>query len=195
MAPRALKNSEKNLQREKIFKSAKELVLLHGLKKISIDDVIHAVGVGKATFYKYFSSKDELLLQLIREIYKEVSEQAKELIKGSTTGELRENLATFLVSIISDQEIVFFFKNHQELEEMIVSAQSSQIEDFRQMEYSAFENLIILAGLDPMRVKPDVVHNYIHSMYNLTIDNAMMKENLSETISVMLNGLLKYIFD
>ena len=194
MPPRALTEQEKDLQQQRICKSAKELVLLYGVKKVSVDDIIRAAGVGKATFYGYFASKEALLLQLVWDIYQGFVGQTREMILGSTPDTLRQNVAAFLHSLIRDREKVFFFQNHQELSDLIAAAPPSELRDFSQMEYRAFEGLIALAGLDTAAVKPDVVHNYVHSMYFSASDGSMMPAHLEETIDAMMNGLLSYLF-
>ena len=194
MSPRALTDQEKDLQRQKILRSAKELVLLYGVKRVSVDDMIKAAGVGKATFYGYFAGKEELLMQLVREIYQGFIGQATKMISGSPPAELRQNVAAFLRSILNDREKIFFFRNHDELEHLIAAAPPSELLDFSQMEYLAFEGLITLAGLDLSKVRPEVVHNYIHAMYFSLSDGSMMPEHLDETIDVMMNGLLSYLF-
>lgn len=43
----------------------KELFVKYGLAKTSIDDLVQACGIGKGTFYKFFSSKEELFYVII----------------------------------------------------------------------------------------------------------------------------------
>ena len=194
MSPRALTEQEKEFQKKKILTKARELVLIYGVKHVSIDEIINAAGVGKATFYGYFSSKEELMIQLVWGIYQEILVQAEIVIKSSSRDKLPQTIGEFLKSLIQEKDKVFFFSNHQDLEQLISNMQPLEIQDFNQMEYYAFERLITLAGLDVRRVKPDVVHNYIHAMYFSISDSCMMQEHMEETITVMTTGLLNYLF-
>ena len=154
MSPRALTDQEKEFQRQKILAKAKDLILNHGVKKVSVDDMIKAAGVGKATFYNHFAGKETLLMQLVWEIYQDFLTQAKRLIQDSSAEKLRQNVGAFLRSILHDREKVFFFINHRELEDLIASLKTEEIRDFNQLECQAFESLILLAGLDVDKVKP-----------------------------------------
>ncbi len=194
MSPRALTDQEKDLQKQKLFTKAQELVLAHGIKRVSVDDIVKAAGMGKAAFYSYFTSKEELLLQLVREIYQGLLAQAAQVIQSCPKERLPEAVGVFLQSLIRDVDKVFFFRNHEELTQLLAIMQPAEIEDFSAMEYHAFESLLMLAGLDTEKVKPDVVHNYIHAMYFSVSDGCMMREHMDETITAMTNGLLYYLF-
>jgi AcrR family transcriptional regulator len=50
---------------ERIKKSALELLIAHGVKQVSMDEVARKADVSKVTIYKYFQSKDELFRQVI----------------------------------------------------------------------------------------------------------------------------------
>ena len=50
----------------KIIKTAGEMFFRLGIRSVSIDDICHELGMSKKTFYVYFSSKDELIVQLLQ---------------------------------------------------------------------------------------------------------------------------------
>ena len=52
--------------RERILESAYELFSRHGLRAVGIDEVIDRASVAKATLYRHFASKDELVLEFLR---------------------------------------------------------------------------------------------------------------------------------
>lgn len=194
MSPRALTDQEKELQRQKLMTKARELVLDFGVKKVSIDDIVKAAGMAKGSFYHHFSGKEELLMQLVWEIYRDFVSQAARIIESGPAGELRHNVGALIRSIIHDRDKVFFFNNHQDLEDLIAAMNRDEMRSFNQLEYEAFSALITSAGLDIQKVKPAVVHNYIHAMYFASSDGCMISEHLEETVDAMLKGLLDYIF-
>jgi AcrR family transcriptional regulator len=51
--------------RERILGSAYELFSRRGIRAVGIDEVIERAGVAKATLYRHFSSKDELVLAFL----------------------------------------------------------------------------------------------------------------------------------
>lgn len=52
-------------QKKNIIKTAGELFFRLGIRSVSIDDICRELGMSKKTFYVYFSSKDELIEQLL----------------------------------------------------------------------------------------------------------------------------------
>lgn len=53
-------------KREYMMEVALKLFIEHGYEKISVDDIIKATNTSKGTFYHYFESKDEILLEIPR---------------------------------------------------------------------------------------------------------------------------------
>ena len=195
MSPRALTELEKTHQRKKIIAKARELVVAHGMRRVSVDDIAKAAGIAKGSFYNHFDSKESLMMQLIWDIYQNFVDQAKAVIAASPAADMRQNVAAFIRSILSEPDKVFFFNNHEELETLIAAVDSKELHDFKALEQQAFAGLIALAGKDVQKVKPGVVHNYLHAIYFAISDDTMTPEHLQESIDVMLEGLLVYIFE
>ena len=53
-------------ERTDIIKTAGELFFRLGIRSVTIDDICHELGMSKKTFYVYFSSKDELIEQMLQ---------------------------------------------------------------------------------------------------------------------------------
>ncbi|MCL4441652.1 MAG: TetR/AcrR family transcriptional regulator [Firmicutes bacterium] len=76
--------SEKEQIRQCLLTKGKELFIQYGLAKTSIDDLVQACGIGKGSFYKFYSSKEELFYVILN---------SQEEIRNRLIGEhLRENL-------------------------------------------------------------------------------------------------------
>ncbi|MBP1932092.1 TetR/AcrR family transcriptional regulator [Ammoniphilus resinae] len=58
--------TEKEQIRQCLLTKGKELFLQYGLAKTSIDDLVGACGIGKGSFYKFFSSKEELFYLVLK---------------------------------------------------------------------------------------------------------------------------------
>lgn len=194
MTPRALTDSEREAQRRRIFTKARELVIAHGVKKVSVDDIAKAAGVGKATFYSHYAGKEKLVLEIIWDIYSDFLTQAEAMIATLTPENARSTIARFIKYAVCKEENIFLLGGHHELEDMMLAMPEGEVQDFGRMEYSAYERLITMLGGDTSVVKPDVVHNCIHGIYFITRDELMMKDNLEETIDVMISGVVTYIF-
>jgi AcrR family transcriptional regulator len=59
--------SAEPIARERILASAYELFSTKGVRAVGIEEVIERAAVAKATLYRHFSSKDELVLAFLRQ--------------------------------------------------------------------------------------------------------------------------------
>ena len=64
----AMPAARRGQARDKILATAFRLFYAHGLRAAGIDTIIAESGVAKATFYKYFSAKDELILAYLEKV-------------------------------------------------------------------------------------------------------------------------------
>ncbi len=76
--------SEKEQIRQCLLTRGKELFIQYGLAKTSIDDLVQACGIAKGSFYKFFSSKEELFYVILN--------NQEEVTNRLIEGHLRENL-------------------------------------------------------------------------------------------------------
>ena len=87
-------------RRNEILESAQALFYSEGYEQTSIQDIIDTVGIAKGTFYYYFSSKSNLLDELIMQML----QQSKQLVEPLLTDDeltALEKVRRFF-SIISD---------------------------------------------------------------------------------------------
>ena len=53
-------STKEDVMQEQILKAAKHLFQVHGLAKVTMDDVAKAIGKGRSSLYYYYKSKDEI---------------------------------------------------------------------------------------------------------------------------------------
>ena len=56
-----LKTQFPDIMREKIMDTAKALFIKRGVRDVNIDEICHALGMSKKTFYQYYESKEDLV--------------------------------------------------------------------------------------------------------------------------------------
>lgn len=66
--PSAAARTPTGQAKEKILATAFRLFYAHGLRAAGIDTIIAESGVAKATFYKYFPAKDDLILAYLEKV-------------------------------------------------------------------------------------------------------------------------------
>ena len=65
MSPKLFSIAEKEQLKEKMFYSGLELLKEHGMTHMSVEKITAAAGIGKSTFYNFFMSKEDFVIQLI----------------------------------------------------------------------------------------------------------------------------------
>lgn len=69
--PRFSENEKKRIN-EKLLTEGERLFSTHGIKKVTIDDLVEAVGIAKASFYTFYESKEYLYLDIIQNIQQKI---------------------------------------------------------------------------------------------------------------------------
>lgn len=76
-------NKKSEINREKkrdgIILSAKELVIEKGYQKTNVEDITSRINIAKGSFYTYFKSKDQLIITILDEAYRAISEKNREV--------------------------------------------------------------------------------------------------------------------
>ena len=68
MAVAAARPGDASAARERILQTAFRLFYAHGVRGVGVDTVIAEAGVAKATLYKHFPRKDDLVLAYLDEV-------------------------------------------------------------------------------------------------------------------------------
>ena len=65
MSPKIFSIAEKEQLKEKMFLSGLELLKEYGMTHMSVEKIAASAGIGKSTFYNFFMSKEDFVIQLI----------------------------------------------------------------------------------------------------------------------------------
>ena len=65
MSPKIFSIAEKEQLKETMFYAGLELLKEHGMTHMSVEKITAAAGIGKSTFYNFFLTKEDFVLQLI----------------------------------------------------------------------------------------------------------------------------------
>ncbi len=75
-------------KKDALIQAAEKLFEYFGYKKTSISDITNEAGLGKGTFYYYFNSKEDILLEIVREQSDYIHQKITEAVEaGQNTKE------------------------------------------------------------------------------------------------------------
>lgn len=112
--------NKKDINKEIILKTAREIFSKYGYKKTTLDDIANAVRKGKSSLYYYFKSKEDLFQAVIMKEVESLSHELEIVINRNTdpVDKLRDyiltklgafrNLANFYHAIEMDMAAVGF---------------------------------------------------------------------------------------
>jgi len=82
--------------KERILQAAARIFGTFGYAKTNIEDIAHEAGIGKATIYHYFKSKEDVFLTIVRNEAHALEIRIDEALKK--TGSPQEKLKTFFLT-------------------------------------------------------------------------------------------------
>ena len=189
--PRALTEKERCSQCERLLEKGKEAVFIRGIRKVSVDDITKAAGMAKGLFYQHFESKEEYLLRLIWYVQDQLFSQAEQMILNKK--DLPADMRGFLIDLFNMPELMLLIKNYYDISELMNSMTDHEAQAIEQKEEYMFGKMLLLAGIDTQKVKPGVVHNYLHTLYMMRGCDMMIKKDVQETFDSMIDSLVFYI--
>ena len=115
-----------NDRKQHVIDKAHQLFIDKGFQATSIQDILDYSGISKGTFYNYFSSKNELLIAIFKNVFKKVEQGRNELLIGQDSSniqifmkqielQLKTNYAHKLIPLFEE----VYFTQDAELKEYI----------------------------------------------------------------------------
>lgn len=100
---------EKTGKRGDIMRAALELIAEHGFHGAPMAMIAEKAGVGAGTIYRYFASKDVLMVELFRDLADEISARLENDAKGGSVRETFLNLHQTLICYFTEHPLHFRF--------------------------------------------------------------------------------------
>jgi AcrR family transcriptional regulator len=182
--------SEDEITKEKIFSAGQERFLKEGFARVSVDELASDLAMSKKTFYKYFSSKEDLVRQIMERFMGNVRTSSERvLFSDKPAVEKLSEIITMIGMNASRLEPAFGrdIKKH-------IPHLWKHIEEFRRQRISDIFSQLIKQGIAEGTVRPDLnIRVFLMSVLG-TIERIMQPDVLiHEAFSV--NGALEEIMN
>ena len=89
--PRFSEQGKERIQ-QCLLDEGERLFTTYGLKKVTIDDIVKAVKIAKASFYRFYEGKEYLFLDIAQRKQKEIFERLENVLKESEAKTDRERV-------------------------------------------------------------------------------------------------------
>lgn len=195
--PKAFSEHEKEAIRTQMREKGKKLFEKHGLKKTSVDEVTEAVGISKGAFYLFYGSKEELFLEILEQIEKEI--QSSILAFTLTPkADARKNVSTMLKGFLSTWDDYPLLKDFSksDFDYLARKVPVKRIQQHVQSDTEFTDNFIKKIKREGIIVKvsPHIVSNLIKSLFFIGLHRQDLGEDAyEETINVMIDLVAGYV--
>ncbi|MGD6968120.1 TetR/AcrR family transcriptional regulator [Rossellomorea vietnamensis] len=93
-----------NKRKQHVITKAHGLFIEKGFQQTSIQDILDDSGISKGTFYNYFSSKNELLIELFKSIYSEIEKKRNDLLISQDPSNIEIFIKQIAIQMIENKE-------------------------------------------------------------------------------------------
>ena len=165
-----------------------------GLIHSSIDILCKEVGISKTSFYTFFPSKEELVLEALRYQQPRLLGYARHLMEDPSLG-WREGVRTFLESCVYGDKKGIAILSIEEEQEVYRCLSQENFQIFREDQTNLFSNLLGIFGLPADSLDPRLFGNLALSMMMVhkAIPNTMpflFPEAAEDMVNFQINALL-----
>ena len=188
-----LRKRKKFQARQTILTAAAQQFERQGFANTSIADIMQAAGLGVGTFYNYFSSKEEVLLTLAKNLREDVeAEISAASAVNQSAAEILGRCCLCTARLIDENRFILpLFISASEHSDKPEQISQSLSPGFREL----FEE-ITLRGQRLKEFRSDVPANIIsemiHSIYQTTAFSKLeisFQENIGLKIKILLDGI------
>ena len=180
--------------KQNLLLEGERLFTAYGLKKVTIDDIVKAAKIAKATFYKFFEGKEYLFLEIAQRKQKEIFEILEDVLTDSRDKPDGERVKKVFFSMAELMEKYPLLTNIDEetLEIIIRKVSPQRLEEYAMQGFDAVET-IEKHGIR-FRYDTQVISQLFHALYRAWIGLQEQPEKMREkVINIMLDGIIEQI--
>lgn len=190
MSPRIFSTTQREELRIKMLDAGFELIKQHGMTHASVEKITQAAGLGKSTFYNFFSSKEEFVTDIMEYQRDRVKRHFEQILNGRekmTAAEGKE----YLKLIVFSRNSIYQYLTAEDMEKL-KQASSLECTSPDDRLYDQREAEIMHGLFDHMEgVRPDLD---LHVVANLIKIMAMAKVNRDALHADALDRTLDHIY-
>lgn len=184
---------DKNEKRKQIAFSCKELLFQNGIKNITVSQIAAEAGIGKGTVYEYFSSKDEIVFEILNILIEDIQKWFEEFFDEQKFN-FEEKLRYFL-SFLFLPEYENNLKIYKEFLSIAITEASNEMKEHDKECVSSFEKFLgkmieDAIVLEKLNLTKDVIRiiRFFHLglVVRSSLDDLGVEEEIERFISFVL---------
>ena len=154
---------DKEEKRRNIALSCRELLLVHGIKNLTVSQIAQTAGVGKGTIYEYFSNKEDIVFEIIASFIAEHEQRLQQIAQMNIP--TKEKILSFYFLFFDDTETKQQLRTYREFLAISMTDPTEKMVAFSQecnQKFSAISQTIIQDAVDKGELRPEAVEIIKH---------------------------------
>lgn len=187
-------DAEKERIQSLLLTEGEKLFTSHGLKKVTIDDIVAAVHIAKATFYKFYEGKEYLFLDIAQKKQAEIFKRLSKVVETNSKKEpvIRVKEVFFSMSQMMLEYPILSIIDKDTTEIILRKVSQERLSQFLSQGVDAVD-ILISHGIH-FKVAPDIVSGLFNSLYQAFIGlKDESPDKTQQIINIMLDGILSQI--
>lgn len=187
--PKIVTSQERELIKEALYEKTVQLIKEKGIKAVTVDDVVQAVGIGKGSFYSYYPSRESCLFEVIKRCEREVFSRMEEVMSSVYSD--KERVIQLLKEIFTSRDSLFTSINRLDVEVLLRRLPP----EYRVAENEKFENnfqkALQLMNLSEQRM--EVVALLTDSLSYAASSPSYSPNGIEKSLNILINAIADYI--
>ena len=188
--PKALSEHEKEQITEAIYKTVLELIKEKDLKSVTVDDVMMSLSMAKGSFYKYYTSKEVCLYEVIKRSENDIFDRLEATLTSSSPS--KDVLIKALHEIFLNDDSIALYITPKDAEWLYRKLPPEYAERECKKGKDYFERTILAMGINPAKLDFGVLAHLMDSL----VYTASKKDNISQkktAMELIVNTIADYL--
>jgi len=195
--PRAFSPEERETIRRQLREKGEKLFEAYGLKKTTVADITQAVGISKGSFYLFYNSKEELLLEILEQIESEGRGRILEYVVQPQEN-ARQSVCAILKSFLLTWDAYPLLRklDKSDFDYLARKLPAERVQSHIDRDEQFIDNFTYKFGRDgiTLRVPPRVVANLIKGLFFIGIRRYDLGEDAYvECMEILIELVAGYI--
>lgn len=189
--PKIISEEERKLTQKAIYEKTVRLIKDKGIRTVTVDDIVTAVGIGKGSFYTYYPSKEACLFEVIKRCEREAFSRMEKMLSSGYSD--REKIIQLLKDIFVSRESLVTSINPRDVEVLLRKLPP----EYRMVENKKSENNFqkALRFLDVTDEQMEVVASLTDCLSYAAGSQSYTQKGIEKSVDILINAIADFITD
>ncbi|HHT68971.1 MAG TPA: TetR/AcrR family transcriptional regulator [Firmicutes bacterium] len=192
----AFSDQERELIKAALNEAAKDCLRQYGVRKTTVDELIHRTGISKGSFYNFYDSKEALIFHVLEEYQMSlINELLVELEESEQLGvDTFTELVYGLYQKVSDSFIMTIIKN-QEFDVLMRKIPQERVDEHHLLDNLFTEQVMSFFKMKDT-IKVDLVSTSLRNLFmSMVHKEEVGEENYAAALKLLIRGLALQIIE